>query len=165
MPMVDPHDGLISFQQGLKQGILQIGVVPPHDDLYSHFDMPTPGAKRMTYVRLADDRITVTAFVSCIFNGEIEGIPCVALGYAVPEEFRGRGFAKRIVKDVLVDTQKIAAQSGLPTIYVEAVVGVDNIASQRVAANVFGVQPERITDSFSGEPADMYILRLGKPAN
>ena len=73
--IADPYVGLVSFQEGLAKGIIDLAPVRSHQDLYSHFDVPTPGTGRLTYVRLTDDKKTVKAFVSCIMNGEIEGYP------------------------------------------------------------------------------------------
>jgi len=42
---------------------------------------------------------------------------------------------------------------GHPPFHVEAVIGVDSIASQRVAADVIGGEAESIIDSHSTEPA------------
>lgn len=73
MQMADPHDGMLSFQQGLSVGILKIDPVPGYPDLYSHFDVPRPGTARFTYVRLSTDRETVEAFLTCVMNGKAKG--------------------------------------------------------------------------------------------
>lgn len=41
--MADPQQGMVSFQQGLRAGILELAPVRQHRDLYGHFDVPTPG--------------------------------------------------------------------------------------------------------------------------
>lgn len=64
--MADPYQGMVSFQKGLRAGILEVGLVPKHQDLYSHFDLPAPGVNRLTYVWLTEDRRTVKAFLSCM---------------------------------------------------------------------------------------------------
>ena len=154
--IADPHDGMVSFQQALLAGIVDIHPVKPHHDLYSHLDVPTPGVRRLTYVRLADDGKTVTAFLACIVNGKIEGIPCVSLGYAVPESMRNNGNAKAIMRDVIKDLIKQVEGS----LYFESVVGIENLASQRVSEVVLEVPREEIVDSASKLPAYRYTKRV-----
>ena len=111
---------------------------------------------RLTYVRLTEDRSTVKAFLSCVMNGEVEGFPCVAVGYAVPEDWRNQGLAKQILKDVIQDQILKAGRNRRSAVYIEAVVDVANLPSQRVAQRVLGVERESITDSESGRPAFRY---------
>lgn len=160
--MADPYQAMVSFQQCLRTGILDLGLVKPHQNLYSHFDEPAPGVSRLTYVRLAEDGKTVTAFLSCIMNGEIDGCPCIALGYAVPERMRDRGLAKQIMQDVIKDQVAQANHAGHSTVYIEAVVDVSNTPSQRVAESVLAVPREEIVDSASKRPAYRYTRRFGE---
>lgn len=154
--IADPHQGMISFQQALLAGIVDIHPVKPHQDLYSHFDVPAPGVNRLTYVRLADDGKTVTAFLACIMNGEVDGVPCVSFGYAVPETMRNQGNAKAIMRDVIKDQIKQAKRS----LYFESVVDIENIASQRVSEVVLEVPREEIVDSASKLPAYRYTKHV-----
>jgi len=154
--MADPHQGMISFQKGLRAAILQLHQVPNQRELFAHFDQPEPDVNRLTYVRLTNDRKDVRAFLNCIMNGMIDGSPCMAVGYAVPESLRQKGLAKQLLKDVIQDQIVQAGNNGFDTIYIEAVVDANNIASQRVAEAVLGVEREGITDSHSGLPAYRY---------
>jgi ribosomal protein S18 acetylase RimI-like enzyme len=157
--MADPHLGMVSFQQALQQGILKLGKVSTYPNLYAHLDVPAPGVKRLTYVRLDNALRTVKAFVACIMNGTVDGHPCVSLGYAVPEELRNQGFAKQIVEDVVQDTIAQVGRMGAKAVYIEAIVDVENVASQRVAEAVLAVERESITDGESGRPAYRYTKR------
>ncbi len=157
--MADPHLGMVSFQQALRQGILELSPVLTHSNLYSHFDVPAPGVNRLTYARLSDDMRTVKAFVSCVMNGRVEGHPCVALGYAVPEDMRNQGLAKQIVRDVIDDTIAQIGRAGAAAVYVEAIIDVENLPSQRVAEAILEVEGESITDGESGKPAYRYTQR------
>jgi len=162
--MTDPHDGMVSFQQGLRAGILELGPVQNHQDLFSHFDVPAPGVRRLTYVRLSKDRRAVKAFLSCVMNGEVEGFPCVSVGYAVPEDGRNQGRAKEIFRDVINDQIYQAKKNGIEALYIEAVVDVTNLSSQRVAEAVLNAERESIIDSVSGRPAYRYTARItGSP--
>lgn len=159
-PMADPYQGMVSFQEALRAGILTIGLVSKHQDLYSHLDEPAPGVRRLTYARLNGDRRTVTAFLSCIMNGYVDEFPCVAVGYAVPEGVRNQGFAKQILRDVVQDQIYQAGKMGVPVLYIEAVIDVNNLPSQRVAEAVFNVERESITDSATGRPAYRYTAHF-----
>ncbi|MEK2119575.1 hypothetical protein WOC09_07820 [Vibrio parahaemolyticus] len=158
--MTDPHDGMVSFQQALRAGILEIAPVTSHQDLFSHFDVPTPGVNRLTYVRLSEDRRSVKAFLSCVMNGEIDGFPCVAVGYAVPESERNQGYAKQILQDVINDQISQSRRSGIESMYIEAVVDVTNVASQRAVESVINTERESIIDCISGRPAYRYTARF-----
>lgn len=52
------------------------------------------------------------------------------------------------------------AQAGVRSLYIEAVVGIANIGSQRIADDVTPTR-EEITDSVSGLPAYRYVLPVG----
>lgn len=162
--MANPHHGMISFQEGLQSGILKLTLVRPHVDLYSHFDVPAPGVARLTYVRLDADRRSIKAFLSCVMNGKVDGFPCVALGYAVPEHLRNKGLAQTIMRDVIQDQIVKAHRAGHSSVYVEAVVDKTNLASQRVAAAVLIVEPEEIVEGESKRPAYRYTKRFDSPS-
>ena len=158
--MADPHVGMVSFQEGLQAGILELVPVPSKKNLYAHFDLPAPDTPRLTYVQLASDRKTVRAFLACIRNGQIDNFPCMAVGYAVPENLRNQGLAKQILTDVMQEQIALARQGGHSALYIEAVIDIENLSSQRVAEAVFNVEREDITDSESGRPAYRYTKRL-----
>jgi len=160
MQMADPHEGMVSFQKALQAGILDLGPVRYHKDLYSHIDEPSPGTIRLTYVRLTEDRKSVLAFLACVMNGQIIGIPCVAVGYAVPERLRNQGLAKQILKDVVQDQVFQAGQMGNSQLFIEAAVDINNPESQRVAEAVLKSPRESITDSASGRPAYRYTAQF-----
>lgn len=124
--------------------------------------MPAPDVGRLTYVRL-DKARNVKAFVACIMNGTVEGHPCVSLGYAVPEDMRGQGLAKQIVKEVIQDTLLQVGKTGARAVYIEAIADVENVASQRVAEATLEVARESITDGESGRPAYLYTQRYDIP--
>lgn len=159
--MTNPHDGMISFQRALLEGSIDVYPVPNHSDLFAHLDEPEPGLRRFTYVRLTEDHRTVLAFVSFVMNGFVDGYPCAAAGYAVPDAFRGHGRAKKILKDAIHDLVFQAGRNGLDVLYIEAVIDMSNIASQRVAESVMtGAERDEITDSLSGRLAIRYTSRF-----
>ena len=154
--MTDPSIALQSFQEVLlTRGIpLQRGALYPELNVRAD---DANGRARLTYVTL--EKRTVTAFVNLVLVEAIEGTPCFQMGYAVPEAYRGQGRAKTIVGMAIAELQ--CRFSGLgPALYLEAVVGVDNAASQRVAAQTLSPTPEAITDKVSGLPALRYLRKL-----
>ena len=155
--MTDPSDAMTSFQEALRLGEIPLrpGAVDP--ELYVFADNPM-GSSRLTYVRL--DGQTVTAFASFVASEPIDGLPCLQLGYAVPESFRGGGRAGEIVEAAIADIRVGLGRNGVPAFYIEAVVGKDNLPSQRVAERAISDSPTEITDSVSGLPARHYLRKI-----
>ncbi len=88
----------------------------------------------------------------------------MSVGYAVPEDGRNQGRAKEIFRDVINDQIYQAKRNGIEALYIEAVVDVTNLSSQRVAEAVLNVERESIIDSVSGRPAYRYTARItGSP--
>jgi len=107
------------------------------------------------------DGTTVTAFANFLQCDPIEGLPCLAVGYAVPEAYRNQGRAKEIVNAAISDLRQVLGQSGQhPAFFVEAIVGADNIPSQHVAAQVISAESEAVTDQHSGMPALRYVRKV-----
>lgn len=149
--MADPNQALISFQEALAAGGLRLerGRIDP--TVYLHVDH-LQGKPRFTYVQM--DGQTVTAFANFVPNGTFEGHPNLAVGYAVPERYRNQGRAKAILAAGIAELQN--GFRGHPPFYIEAVVSVNNPASQNVAQEVLGGEPEPIVDNHSDEPALRY---------
>ncbi|WP_145181925.1 GNAT family N-acetyltransferase [Pseudomonas sp. URMO17WK12:I11] len=160
MDMSDPHIGMVSFQKALDNRELSLGPVRNHQDLYSHIDQPAPDTIRLTYVRLNPDRSTVQSFVSCVMNGYVKGFPCVSVGYAVPEALRNQGHAKQILADVVKDQVYQAGQNGIRELYVEAIIDIRNIASQRVADSILTGSRDHLNEEASGRPAVRFTARF-----
>lgn len=136
--MTDPTNALQSFQQALLHGGIQLQPGVLDRDIYVYFDRPN-GGSRFTYVRLAGT--TVTAFVEFASCEAIEGTTCFAIGYAVPEAYRNQGRAKNAIRAAISEMQHGLGRIGLSVFYVEAIVGVDNKPSQRVAEQVISDTP------------------------
>lgn len=153
--MTDPSNAMASFQQALDQGALdmEIGRVDPAVRFY--FDQGH-GVPRFTYVKLDGGR--VSAFASFVPADPIEGQPCFQCGYAVPEAYRGQGKATDILSAGIAELRNGFA--GNPPFWVEAVVGLDNVASQRVAEKVLEAPRKQITDQVSGQPALQFQRRF-----
>ena len=154
--MVNPHDSLVSFQECILKGVISLAKVPGYSNLYSHVDEAAPGVMRFTYARMTDDKRTVKAFCSCVKNGFHDGHPCISIGYAVPEQYRNRGYGTAIVKEAVNDLLSQAYKGGIPHLVIDCVVSKENLASQRVTEKALQVIRESIIDAESGQPAFQY---------
>lgn len=158
MPQItDPAQAMKSFQEVLKaEGLpLHQGEIDPN--IYLHKDNPN-GKLRFSYVTL--DGLTVTAFVSFVVCNPIEGIPCFNIGYAVPEKYRNQGRAKRIIRSAIIEMKNGISRAGIPTFYIEAIIGKNNQPSKRVAEQIISNQAQEITDQVSGLPALQYLCKI-----
>lgn len=152
--MTDPSDALSSFQQALVASEIALQPGALDKAIFVHADRPN-GYPRLTYVRLQGR--TVTALVMYVRIEPIDDIPTYAVGYAVPEQFRGQGRAKNIVGASIKELTVGLARNGIGKYYIEAVIGVDNLASQRVAVATITPDPKSIIDSVSQLPALLYL--------
>lgn len=160
--MTDPTAALESFQSALRRGLLNgqlhKGALDP--GVCVHRDSPA-GAEsmRFTYVRLEGK--TVTALVMLVPVDPLDGLPCFQVGVAVPPKYRKRGLAQSTMLAAIAELHAGMSRNGVPAFYVEAVVGVDNEASKRVAEKVLSSTPKQITDEVSGLPALHYAKHVG----
>jgi len=160
MEMTDPQIGMASFQEALENGIVSVSPVRNHHDLYKYIDRPSPNIIRLTYAHLAADQKRIRSYLVCVLNGFIKGQPCVSVGYAVPERLRNKGYAKEILAEVIQDQIFEARRNRIPEVYIEAMIDITNIASQRVAQSILTGSVEHLTDKHSGRPAIRYTSRF-----
>lgn len=155
----DPSTALALFQQGLAAGHIPLQRAALDRTVFFCVDQTPSGSTRFTYMNL--DGPTISAFVSFITAGNIDGVPCFQVGYAVPEAYRGRGHAKSLIAAGIAELKNGLSRS-MPgaTFYVEAVVGADNEASQHVAAATLSASGDPVTDEVSGLPAFHYLRKF-----
>lgn len=128
-------------------------------DVFVHVDELPSGEARFTYVRMNGPN--VLAFADFVFAGFEDELPVFQVGVAVPEAERGKGRAKHIVAAGIAELKHGFNRTHPDaTFYIEAVVGLDNVPSQHVAAAVISGSPKPITDAFSGLPALHYIRKV-----
>lgn len=158
--IVDPHIGFVSYQKALLDGSISPIPCDSHPELFVMQDQPEPGVMRLTY---AFNTGTVSkAYAVYIQADPLHGKPCFGLGYATAEQFRNQGLATEIVDASLKELHKgISRHLREPGFYVEAIVGVDNLASQKVAARSLSNSPDSIEDDESGLPALHYVKLVG----
>lgn len=159
MPTItDPMDGLTSFAPAFAAKKLEVEKCRLDPTIWVHLDSPQ-GTPRFTYVRARGHK--VTAMVILVPVEPIEGVPCFGVGYAVPEDERGKGHATELVTAAIAELQAGFAVHGLTEFWVEAVVDQGNIPSQKVAAATLSSSPRPGTDSLSGTPIFVYARRYG----
>jgi RimJ/RimL family protein N-acetyltransferase len=150
--MTDPMNALLSFQQEFL--VLKPKLKPARTDRNLHLYVDTPnGEIRVTFVRLEGK--TVTALVSFAEGEPIDGIHCYNIGYAIAEAYRNQGRAKEIVAAAIKELKENGE-----AFYVNAIVAADNVASQRVAAQVVSETSVSITEPISNLPAFRYVRRF-----
>jgi hypothetical protein len=155
--MVDPHIGLVSYQEALLQGLIHPRPCKVHKELTVLFD-DVPDGKRITYALMSGS--TVKATVIYALNGSLNGKPYFQVGYAVAEAFRNQGVAKKALRMSIEEITE-GFSASIPSFYIEAVVSRSNAASLRLAETVIGGAPEEITDKHSGESALRYTMSVG----
>lgn len=154
--MTDPHNGLVSFQKALLSGTIKPKRCKIQRELYFLRDKPTPETIRVTYALILGKQVKALAIY--IESEPNEGKRCFGIGYAVAVPYRRQGLAKAIVASSLVEfSNMLTNKLPEPGFYVEAVVGIDNEPSNKVAAQIISPDREQITDSESGLPAYHYI--------
>lgn len=156
--MTDPHDALVSFQAMLPLGVLQLHKCDLDPNLQVHRDEPAPGVQRLTYV-YTDNEI-VTALAMFVNVEPVEGRPCFMIGYAVPPEYQRQGRAKAIVRAAVAEVRNGFGRVRVLPLYVEAIVGKENLPSRKVAEATISKSPKALTDEVSGKPAFQYLLKL-----
>jgi RimJ/RimL family protein N-acetyltransferase len=157
--MTDPSVGMKSFQQALRRGTIGLHVAKTDPALFVHLDTPNgPPEIRYTYVRLKGK--TVTALVIFAAEPPIKGKPHFSVGYAVPKAFQNQGRGKEIVAAGIADMRAGLSRNGFPEFYLDAIVGVDNPASRRIAEQLISDKPKAITEGHSGLPAFKYIRKI-----
>jgi len=153
----DPHETLISFQETLCRGKVQLQRCHHNSDLYLHSDRVN-NLPRFIYVTL--DQITITSFVSFVISHLIEGIPCLLVGYAVPEPYQNQGRAKKTLNSAIIALKAGFRRAGFSFFYIEAIVDLENVAAQKVAQAVLTKKYQKITDHSSRLPARSYLCKI-----
>lgn len=154
--MTDPHNGLVSFQAALLGGHIRPRACSQHQDLSFLYDIAET-SPRITYALIEDGNV-VKALASFVPVDPCDDSPCFAVGYAVAKSFRGQGLAYEILEKSLDEFVGLS-KGKTPRMYIEAVVGADNFASQKVAGRFINDAPDSITDQISGLPA-LHYMRL-----
>lgn len=152
MQMPDPMVTLAEFQKAYRRGIDSIPC-ELHPNIILHVDRPE-GTPRLTYAKVEHGRVKALAVF--VVTDPIDGEQCYHVGYAVPEAYRGRGWASEILQQGIDELRNGLRRNGVKRFYVEAIVSQDNLPSQHVAAKVISASPKSGTDGNTGEPTFEY---------
>jgi hypothetical protein len=157
--ITDPTPAMVSFQQAIVDGEISLQRAALDHDVFVYMDQLSSGETRFAYARMNGQ--IVLAFANFVTAGFDDGLPVFQVGVAVPEAERGKGRAKHIVAAGIAELKHglNRAHPGA-AFHVEAVIGLDNVPSQHVAAAVISDDPKPITDSVSGQAALHYIRKI-----
>lgn len=155
--MTDPMNALDQFQTAFEMGLIPVQAGRLDQSIWFAHDSVN-GKARFSYMRARGK--TLTVLVMFVQNGVEDGNPIFSIGYAVADEYRGRGLAKSTFLAALRELSTGLASANVPAIQVEAVISPSNFASQAVAMAVFHHKPSSITDSESGEPALLFSQKV-----
>lgn len=145
------------FQEALSQGLIAPEELSEKSGLYYLSD-DAGGLARVTYALIKDG--IVLCIVAFIQVESYDDHVCLNLGYAVEPESRRKGLATRVVNDAIDDLIKRLSKESITEFYVEAVVGIENTPSNRLASKLFTANPKQICDGESGEPAFQYLKKF-----
>ena len=151
--MVDMNAAMESFQGALDQGLISPLRGELDDDLHVLQDV-AGGLLRITYVYMTNDR--VTAFASIAQCDPLEGKPCFQIGYAVDEEHRGQGLAKKITAASMAEFSNGLTRNGANNFVIEAAVDTENEASLAVARAVIAESWTDAKDHNTGQPIRLF---------
>jgi len=158
--MTDPHEGLVSFQQALDNGEIQLHACHTDRNLYVHVDQPAPEITRYTYTQLLADKVS-TGISILVMVEPYKGLPCFQVGYAVPEKFRGQGIATDVLMASIKELRAGLSRNGVKVpLFIEALIDTTNASSIRVAEKVLGPSLKETTDEMSGTPAYQFMLKV-----
>ena len=152
--IINPMDALKSFEPALMRGELSVEPGRTNAEVFVHQDFPN-GEVRYSYGKMRGAFVGALAII--VPAQAVGSIHAFQIGYAVPQHLRKRGLAKEITKAAIDEFTFGMARHGVKCFYIEAIVGVKNVASQYVAAHVIGGEPKRTYDNESGEPAFQYL--------
>lgn len=155
--LVNPMDAMKTFEPALRSGEIRVqpGEVDP--ELFVHLDHPN-GQPRVTYARFKSNNLSALAII--IPAEHYEGKPCFQIGYAVPQHLRKRGYAKDVARAAIAEFRAGMKRNGVNDLYIEAIVGKKNVASQKVAEALFGSAIKESNDNDSGEPIYQYVAKI-----
>jgi GNAT superfamily N-acetyltransferase len=155
--MTDPMNGLLSFQEALLQKLIEPRPGQFNSSLSVLEDNPN-GELRVTHARVVEEAVHGTVMY-CVVD-PVGRIPCFSVGYAVSEEQRRQGVGASLLQESIEELRREMFRVGVKDFYIEAIVGINNDASNGLASKILSHDPVRTTDKVSGEPAFQYLKRI-----
>lgn len=163
--MTDPMHALNGLQEAIDVGVVSLEQFQPcelHPELCVMLDEPAPQVTRFTYAKFeaTSNGAIVQAIALFIVTEPINGVLCFQAGYAVAGPVRRQGLGSRVVQAGIDELKNGMGRTPIKEFYVEAVVGVDNVASNKIASATISAKPEPIADALSGESALQYLRKV-----
>ncbi|MGV4878704.1 hypothetical protein [Acetobacter indonesiensis] len=157
--LTDPMMAMVSFEKAIQNNEIFCSKSALYCDVFMYADEIDDYHKRFTYVCINEK--VVISFANFVLVRFENKLPVFQVGIAVRESERGRGRAQYILAAGMAEL-KYGFSSAYPgaELYIEAVVGLDNVASQCVAKKIIDHNPRRITDGISGLPALCYLKKI-----
>ncbi len=151
--MIDPMEALTSLQAAINNGhsLNQCELDP---SISVVVDQPN-GITRFSYVRIEQKVVKALSLFAAV--EPIDGIACFAIGYAVPSSHRNKGLATEIVEKGIAELGNGLGRNGVNKLYIEAIVGKENIASQKVSSKTISTEFYLVVDDCSGKDAFRYL--------
>ena len=87
----------------------------------------------------------------------IKNLPCFSIGYAVLEQYRGKGLALEAMLKGIEEVKFGLGGLGFQKFYIEAVIDRTNIHSINVAEKLFSCKGKPVVDSETNTPAYWYL--------
>lgn len=158
MPEItDPMDGLKNLQIAIDDGFGEFTKCELSPELVLHYDKPA-GELRITYAKIINNKIV--SYAVYVITESLNGLPCFSIGYAVPKVHRKKGYAKDILVKSIAELKNGFGRNGTERFYLEAIVGKDNLESQRLANKVISASPKACIDSISNKEALVYTCLI-----
>ena len=150
---VDPYEGMLSFQQTLRQGILELSPCATDANLFVHGDQPD-GMFRLSYAHVQGQ--DVMAFASFVRGESSASEQRFQVAYAVPVALRNQGRAKAVLRAAIIEMREGFARTRLKALLIAAVVRPEDVVAQRVAAAVLSRADQTLPDDATGKPVLFY---------
>lgn len=157
--MTDPTNTLVALQEAINMRAFQMERGRIHNDIAVYLDAPTQGTQRITYAKVTNMG-EVKAIAVFVNTEPHDGLPCFQIGYAVAARFYRQGFGTEIVRKSIAEMVN-GFRDVMPSFFVEAIVGLDNSASLKIAGKQISRTPIEVSDEVSGQPAMQFLRRIG----
>jgi RimJ/RimL family protein N-acetyltransferase len=115
------------------------------------------GKARVSYAYIEEGLVLcLVAFIQVEnYNEKV----CMNIGYAVAPDYRGKGLGARRVQEAMSHLVVYLSEQSIREFYIEAVVGIENEPSNRIASKLISKKPKRTIDQVSGQPAFQYFKK------
>lgn len=153
--------GLKNISDAIDNDLIELEQGRLFDDIYCHFDNPN-GTVRVSYVMFSPSvQNEVIARCAIILDRHFNEVGVWTIDWAVRTEYRGQGFGRTIATKAIQEFTNGMKAHMSNGIYLEAIVSVTNISSNKIASRLLG-NAETITNSKTQEVVNNYLLKFDK---